>query len=61
MGEWLFGAIALMLLMEGLLPFLSPSTWREMFERATRMSDGQIRFIGLMAVTTGLLMLLFLD
>jgi uncharacterized protein YjeT (DUF2065 family) len=61
MGEWLFGAIALMLLMEGLLPFLSPSTWREMFERATRMSDGQIRFIGLMAVTAGLLMLLFLD
>jgi len=61
MGEWLFGAIALMLLIEGLLPFLSPSTWREMFERATRMSDGQIRFIGLMAVTAGLLMLLFLD
>ena len=61
MGEWLFGAIALMLLIEGMLPFLSPSTWREMFERATRMSDGQIRFIGLMAVTAGLLMLLFLD
>ncbi len=59
MGEWLFGAIALMLVIEGLLPFVSPSTWREMFERATRMNDGQIRFIGLMAVAAGLLMLLF--
>jgi uncharacterized protein YjeT (DUF2065 family) len=27
MGEWLFGAFALMLVIEGLLPFLSPGTW----------------------------------
>jgi hypothetical protein len=31
----------------GLLPFFSPQAWRQVFERATRMSDGQIRFIGL--------------
>ena len=56
MGELLFGALALMLVLEGLLPFLSPTTWREMFERATRMSDGQIRFIGLISLLTGLLL-----
>jgi uncharacterized protein YjeT (DUF2065 family) len=56
MGELLFGALALMLVLEGLLPFLSPTTWRTMFERATRMSDGQIRFIGLISLLAGLLL-----
>jgi uncharacterized protein len=59
MGEVLLGALALMLVIEGLLPFISPTTWREVFERATRMSDGQIRFIGLTSVVVGLLLLAF--
>ena len=58
MGEALLGALALMLIVEGLLPFLSPRTWREVFERATRMSDGQIRFIGLISLAAGLVLLL---
>jgi uncharacterized protein YjeT (DUF2065 family) len=57
MGELLLGALALMLIIEGLLPFLSPATWREVFERATRMSDGQIRFIGLISLVAGLILL----
>jgi uncharacterized protein YjeT (DUF2065 family) len=57
MGEWLFGAVALMLVVEGLLPFLSPGTWRAAFERATRMTDGQIRFFGLTSMVIGLLLL----
>ena len=57
MGELLLGAVALMLVLEGLLPFLSPATWRAMFERATRMSDGQIRFVGLISIALGLLLL----
>lgn len=57
MAELLFGAVALMLVLEGLLPFLSPRAWREVFERATRMSDGQIRFIGLSSILLGLLLL----
>ncbi len=57
MGEWLFGAFALMLVLEGLLPFLSPGTWRAAFERATRMTDGQIRFFGLTSMVIGLLLL----
>ncbi len=58
MGEWLLGALALMLVFEGLLPFLSPGTWRTAFERATKMSDGQIRFLGLTSIFIGLLLLL---
>ena len=57
MWEILLAALALMLVIEGLLPFLSPTTWRSVFERATRMSDGQIRFLGLTSMIAGLVML----
>ena len=58
MTDLLLGAVALMLVLEGLLPFLSPKRWRSMFERATQMSDGQIRFIGLTSMLVGLTLLL---
>ncbi len=57
MGDLLLGALALMLVLEGLLPFLSPSLWRRVFERAMRMTDGQIRFIGLSSMVAGLVLL----
>jgi len=57
MADWLLGAFALMLVMEGLLPFLSPQAWRQVFERAVRMTDGQIRFVGLGSMLLGLLLL----
>ena len=57
--ELLLGAFALMLVIEGLLPFLSPPMWRGVFERATKMSDGQIRFIGLSSMLGGVVMLYF--
>ena len=57
MGDLLLGALALMLVIEGLLPFLSPGAWRAAFERATRMSDGQIRFFGLTSILIGMLLL----
>ncbi len=58
MGDMLLGAVALMLVIEGLLPFLSPKSWRDFFARAMQMSDGQIRFIGLSSMLVGLLLLL---
>jgi len=57
MTELLVGAVALMLVFEGLLPFLSPTTWREVFAKAMRMSDGQIRFLGLSSMLVGLLLM----
>jgi uncharacterized protein len=53
---WL-GALALMLVLEGLLPLLNPGAWRRMFEQATRLSDGQLRFLGLGSVALGVLLL----
>jgi hypothetical protein len=58
-GKYLLTALALMLVFEGLLPFLAPGLWRETFRRITEMSDGQIRFIGLTSMLCGLLLLLF--
>jgi uncharacterized protein YjeT (DUF2065 family) len=59
LGDLLLGAFALMLVVEGILPFLSPPRWRRVFERALRLSDGQIRFIGLGSMLAGLVMLWF--
>ncbi|EHR71768.1 hypothetical protein BurJ1DRAFT_2947 [Burkholderiales bacterium JOSHI_001] len=60
MSDWVLGAMALMLVFEGLLPFLSPTTWRQVFERAMRLSDGQLRFLGLSSMLLGLLVLALL-
>ena len=57
MSQTLLTAIALMLVIEGVLPFLVPTLWRETFRRLTEMSDGQIRFIGLSSMVAGLLLL----
>jgi uncharacterized protein YjeT (DUF2065 family) len=53
----LMTAVALMLVIEGLLPFLLPTIWRDAFRRLTEMSDGQIRFVGLSSMLAGLLLL----
>lgn len=50
-----------MLVIEGLLPFLAPSTWRETFQRITQMADGQIRFIGLSSMLLGVILLVVLN
>jgi len=58
-GSTLLMALALMLIIEGLLPFLAPAVWREAFRRMVQMSDGQIRFVGLSSMLAGLLLLLW--
>ena len=57
LAELLFGAVALMLVIEGLLPFISPPRGRAVFEMALKLSDGQIRFIGLSSMLAGIAML----
>ncbi|AEV27465.1 MULTISPECIES: DUF2065 domain-containing protein [Azospira] len=58
MGDNLLLAFALMLVLEGVVPFLAPQAWRETFRRLIAMSDGQIRFIGLTAMIAGLILLM---
>ncbi len=59
MGTTLLMALALMLILEGVLPFLAPNLWRDTFRRITQMNDGQIRFVGLSSMLVGLLLLLW--
>jgi len=57
MWDTLAMAFALMLVLEGLLPFLMPSVWRDAFRKLTEISDTQVRFIGLTSMLAGLLIL----
>jgi uncharacterized protein YjeT (DUF2065 family) len=59
MAESLLAAVALMLVIEGLLPFLLPAAWRDTFRRLIELSDGQLRFIGLASMLAGLALLYF--
>ena len=52
-------ALALMLILEGVLPFIAPNVWRDTFRKITQMTDGQIRFVGLSSMIVGLLILLW--
>ena len=57
MGDLLVPAIALMLVLEGLLPLLAPQVWRNVFRQMIELRDGQIRFIGLASVVIGAVVL----
>ena len=56
----LLTAFALMLVLEGLLPFVAPRAWREAFRRIIELADGQIRFIGLSSIVVGVILLFIL-
>ena len=58
MGLLLASAVALVLILEGLFPFLNPGGWRRMFERALQMTDAQIRLLGLSSLGLGVTILL---
>ncbi|MCB1934589.1 MAG: DUF2065 domain-containing protein [Nitrosomonas sp.] len=58
MLETFLMAFALMLIIEGILPFISPRMWREAFIKMTELDDGQLRFIGLTSMIIGLALLM---
>ncbi len=59
MTEVLFAGFALMLVIEGVLPFLAPKLWRETFRSLIELKDGQLRFAGLASMVAGLVLLAF--
>ena len=54
-------AIALMLVLEGILRFTFPNAWRDTFRKLVELDDGQIRFIGLTSMVIGLIVLYFVN
>jgi len=57
MGEVIAAGVALMFVFEGILPFVAPRLWRETFRRALELTDGQLRFFGLVSMVAGLAIL----
>ncbi|MDP3776537.1 MULTISPECIES: DUF2065 domain-containing protein [unclassified Methylotenera] len=58
MSDYLLAALGLMLVLEGLLPLLMPQVWRETFIKMVTLKDGQLRFVGLISIVGGLLLIL---
>lgn len=57
MLEYLLMAFGLMLVLEGMMPFLFPSAWRETLRKLIQFQDGQLRFLGLTLMLGGLLLI----
>lgn len=55
---WL--AMALVLVIEGFMPFMSPGTWRQTMVRILGLSDGQLRFFGLCSLLLGVALIWWL-
>jgi hypothetical protein len=55
-GETFVTALGIFLLLEGLLPLLAPRAWREAFMKLMQFNDGQLRFVGLVFVGLGLVL-----
>ena len=51
-------ALGLMLVLEGILPLLVPQAWRDTFKRMVELKDGQLRFVGLVSIVGGLILIL---
>jgi len=50
-------AVALLLVIEGLLPFIGPDRYKQLVAQLARLSDNQLRMFGLSAMISGLLLL----
>jgi uncharacterized protein len=57
MSDAIWIALALLLVLEGLMPAINPAGWRRMFEQLLRLNDQQVRTIGLISMVAGLILL----
>lgn len=53
----LFAAVALMLVIEGMLPFLNPGRFRGLLRRLDEMDDRMVRIGGFVSMMLGLVLL----
>jgi uncharacterized protein YjeT (DUF2065 family) len=53
----LLTALALVLVIEGIVPFINPDGLRRMFALATQLDNATLRFIGFSSMCLGLILL----
>ena len=58
--EYWLAALGLMLVLEGIMPFLFPEVWREALAKLAQLQDGQMRFVGLTLMLSGLLLIFWM-
>lgn len=58
MSSTLLLAFGLVLVIEGILPLIAPQAWKQTFQRMVEMKDGQLRFVGLVSMLAGLMIVL---
>jgi len=59
MWENIIPAFALVLVIEGLLPFLSPKSWRDAMSQAAQLPDNILRSLGFASMMAGVIILYF--
>lgn len=57
MWQDLLAALALWLVLEGILPFLNPAWWREALRQLLTVDDRGLRLAGLISMLSGLALL----
>lgn len=55
----LISALALVFIIEGILPFAFPNFWRKMMSEAVQLEEKQLRMMGLVSMSIGLVVLFF--
>ena len=50
-------ALCMVVIVEGILPFLSPNTWRKMMLSVAQLDDRSMRVMGLVSMLVGVVML----
>ena len=53
----LLAAVALVLVLEGVLPFLAPGRWRDTMLQISRLPDESLRWMGLFSMIAGVVLL----
>ncbi|KAF0204923.1 MAG: hypothetical protein FD173_1443 [Gallionellaceae bacterium] len=59
--EYWLAALGLMLVLEGIMPFLFPTLWRQTLGKLAQLQDGQMRFVGLTLMLGGLLLIFWMN
>jgi uncharacterized protein YjeT (DUF2065 family) len=57
MWQKLLSAVALMLVIEGILPFVSPAAMRQVFAAMAQMDNRRLRLTGMLSMAIGVILL----
>ncbi len=57
MWKEFFIAFALLLVIEGIMPFINPNVWRKALEATSKLNNNTVRLIGFLSMMSGVILL----